>query len=147
MREFFASIYENIVYEGAFNLIYKQMFLDQGYIYIGLLFLLIPLVVLAAFYFERWFPYMKWWHWGIAVLVSSILVFGSTVAVFNIKILATSNPDLANALANPNSGYLEHAKSLRYLYGVINVGLALICSLIYSAALKRFSKLHSHLPI
>ncbi|MDZ7718039.1 MAG: hypothetical protein U5K72_04360 [Balneolaceae bacterium] len=147
MKDFFASIYEQILYDGKYQLIYDAMYNDQGYVAIGLMFILIPLAIMAIFYFERWFPYLRGWHWVIAVVVGLIIVFASTVGVFNLTILGTGDQQLAAAIANPDSGYYEHASVLRYYYGLYNVLLAFIVSLLYSILFKRFSKLHSHLPI
>lgn len=147
MRNFFANIYEQVLYNSRFDLIYQAMYSDQGYIFIGLMFLLLPLLVMALFYFERWFPYLKAWHWLFIVAIGLVGVFASTVGIFNSTVLATGDQALANELANPNSGYYEHATTLRYYLGFYNILLAFLVSLIYSAIFKRFSKLHSHLPI
>lgn len=147
MKDFFASIYEQILYDGRYQLIYDAMYNDQGYISIGLTFLLIPLIVMALFYYERWFPYLKAWHWVLTMLFGLVIVFASTVHFFNITIFGTANQQLAAMIANPESGYYEHASVLRYYYGFYNMFLAFVFTLIYSAIYKRFSKLHSHLPI
>lgn len=147
MKNFFASIYEQVIHDGGFQLIYDAMYHDQGYMLFWLIFLAVPLIVMVIFYFERWFPYLKAWHWILAVGIGLIIVFTCTVSVFNLTVLATGNQQLATALASPTSGYYEHALILRYLYGFYNVLLAFIVTLIYSAIFKRFSKLHSHLPI
>lgn len=147
MKDFFAIIYENVLYNGSYDLIYTAMFDDQGYISIGLAFIFIPFAFLAVFYFERWMPYLKAWHWILTVLIGLVVVFASTVGLFNITIFGTGNQQLANLIASPGSGYNEHASSLRYYYGFYNMFLAFIVSLIYSAIFKRFSKLHSHLPL
>lgn len=147
MKDFFASIYEQILYDGRFQLIYDAMYNDQGYILLGVIFLLVPLLIMAIFYFERWLPYMKSWHWILALVIIVAIVFGSTVGIFNVTILGTGDQQLSSNLANTDSGYYEHATILRYYYGALNSIYALIVSFIYSLVFKRFSKLHSHLPI
>jgi len=147
MKDFLATIFELVFYQGSYQMIYDTMFNDQGYLFFWLLFLGVPLVAMAIFYFEWWFPYLKAWHWAIAVGIGLVIVFTGTVSIFNLTVLATGNQQLASALANPDSGYYEHASVLRFYYGFYNVLLALFVSLIFSAFFKRFSKLHSHLPI
>lgn len=147
MKNFFASIYENVLYDSTFDLIYTAMYNNQGYIFIGLAFILIPLAIMAIFYFDRWLPYLKNWHWVITAIIVSCLVFAATVGIFNITIFGTPDQQLASLIANPDSGYYEHASALKYYYGLYNALLAFIVSVIYSAIFKQFSKLHSHLPI
>lgn len=147
MKDFFASIYEQILYDGRFQLVYDAMFNDQGYIAIGFVFIAVPFIVIGIFYFERWLPYLKAWHWLLAVAIGLIIVFASTVGIYNITIFGSGDQQLISALSNPDSGYYEHATTLRYYYAFYNMLLALIVSLLYSAIFKRFSKLHSHLPI
>lgn len=147
MNDFFANIYEQVLYQGKYQLVYTAMYENHGYIMIGFIFLIVPFIMLALFYFERWMPYLKARHWLLAIAIGLVIVIVSTVSVFNLTVLATGNQNLASLLANPDSGYYEHATTIRYYYGFYNVLLAFLVSLIYSALYKRFSKLHSHLPI
>ena len=147
MKRLFRFIYEEVLYDSRYQLIYDAMHNDQGYIFIGLVFIVIPIFIIGIFYLDRWFPYLKARHWMLAVALGLIIVFASTVAIFNSMIFGSGDQQLASVLANPDSGYYEHASFLRYYYGFYNMLLAFILSLIYSIIFKRFSKLHSHLPI
>lgn len=149
MRDFFAVIYETVfgLYNSDYNLIYRSMFEEQGYNTIGLVFILVPLVLMGLFYFAYWYPYGKAWHWGIAVAVGIIIIGGLTYHFFNVQILATNNPNLAEALYRPNTNYLQHAHELRTSYIIVNCLLGAVCSVLYSLIFKQFSKLHGHLPV
>ena len=148
MKELFASIYENVIFEAAHRIIFSHLFDNGGYIYLGMIFLLIPLLFTATFYFLYiWNPYAKWWHWLIVLIICLITVYGITYSIVNEEIFASSNRYLNDALANPELQHSEYGKGLLFKYGALNSGLGFIVFILYSFIFKQYSKLHAHLPI
>jgi hypothetical protein len=149
MRDFFAFIYETVfqLYDPNYIFFYNSLFNDNGYVTMGLTFILIPLVFVALFYFAFWYPYGKVWHWLLVVGIGILFVIGATISIYNLEIFASHNTDLVNAMNNPATGYYDHAIKMRYIYAGVNALLGIFFYLIYSLVFKRFSKLHGHLPI
>jgi len=148
IREFFAGIYESVIYDAAYDTIFMHLFQDWGYVYFGLIFIVIPLIFSALFYFLYfWNPYSKWWHWLIWLLVCLIFVFGITFGVANVEIFASDNDALIHALSDTGHSYYEFASLLPFLYGILNILFGLIVFLLFSWIFKQFSKLHGHIPI
>jgi hypothetical protein len=148
MNDIFAPIYETLfgLYDPKFDLIFSTLYNGGGYIKIGLIFILIPLIMWALFYFAWRNPYGKYWYWLLWLLFSCIVVFGVTWGVANTEIFASNNQNLIDALADPNTGYEQYASSLPIKYAMINTGLAIIIGFIFSLILKQFSKIQMHLP-
>jgi len=148
MRDIFAPIYETWfgLYNQSYDLIFTTLYNDGGYIKFGLSFILIPLVCWLIFYYVWRYPYGRWWHWLIWLIVATIIVFGTTWGIANSEIFASSNPDLIDALADPDSGYEAYAQTLPMKYVTINSILTVAISIIYSFIMKQFSKVQIHLP-
>jgi hypothetical protein len=143
-----AAIYETLfgLWNQAYDLIFTTLFNDGGYLKFVLAFVLIPLSCWFLFYFVWRYPYGRWWHWLIWLIVITIIVFGTTWGIANSEIFASSNQDLIDALADPDSGYEAYANTLPLKYATINSILAVIISFIYSMIMKQFSKVQTHLP-
>lgn len=148
MREFFAMVYETWfgLFNQAYNLIFRILFDDGGYIKLGLSFVLIPLICWGLFYFVWKYPYGRIIHWLIWLLVSVIIVFGTTYATANISIFASNSQALNDALADASTGYKDYADTLPLMYATFNSLLTLVIGLIYSLIMKQFSKIQIHLP-
>lgn len=148
MKDILAAIYETMfgLYNQAYDLIFTALYNDGGYLKFVLTWILIPLGCWLLFYFIWRYPYGKWWHWLLWLVVIVILVFGSTWGIANSEILASSNQDLIDAIADPESGYEAYAQTLPMKYATINSILAVGITIIYSFVMKQFSKVQTHLP-
>jgi len=149
MKEIFAALYENDwfgIYSENHYLIFQTLFDDGGYIKLGLSVILIPLFCWLVFYYIWRYPYGKLWHWLLWLLFTTALVFAATWGIANTEIFASSNQDLIDALAAPESGYDVYAASLPFKYALFNGGLSLFISLLFSLIMKQFSKIQIHLP-
>ena len=80
MNDAFATIYETWfqIWNIDYNLIFQTLFDDGGYNMFGLSFILIPLVLWILFYFVWKYPYGKFIHWLLWVLVTGLIVSGTT---------------------------------------------------------------------
>jgi len=148
IRDFFAATYETVfgIFDGKYSLIFSTLFDYGGYVKLGLLFFLIPLLFWIGFYYAWRYPYGKFWHWALWFLISGIVVFGCSWSLANTEIFASNNQQLTDALNDPQSGYKQYASDLPLNYAMINTGLALILGFIYSLILKQFSRIQMHLP-
>lgn len=148
MNDIFAIIYETWLdlYDLQFRLIFDTLFDDGGYIKLGIIFLLIPLIMFAAFYFLWKYPYGKFWHWLLWLLIVFLITGGISWGIANNEIFLSNNQALIDALAYPESGYEEYANTLPVKYAFVNGLLAISLGFIYSLILKQFSKIQIHLP-
>lgn len=148
MKDILAAIYETLfgLYNQTFDLIFTTLFNDGGYLKFVLLFVLIPLACLFLFYYVWKYPYGQWWHWLIWLIIVTLIVFGATWGIANSEILASTNQDLIDAIADSESGYEAFANALPLKYATINSVLAVIISFIFSMIMKQFSKVQTHLP-
>jgi len=148
MKDIFAPIYETWfgLYNQTYDLIFTTLYNDGGYIKFGLTFVLIPLICWLLFYYAWRYPYGRVWHWLVWLIFVTLIVLGVTWGIANSEILASTNQDLIDALADNESGYEVYANSLPLKYAFINAGLTVIISFIYSLIMKQFSKIQIHLP-
>lgn len=148
MDQFFAFIYDTLfgVYDPKFVLIYQTLFSDGGYVMFGADFIIIPLIFWLVFYYLWRYPYGKLWHWLTWLLVSVVIVLISTWAIAQKEIFDSNNQALIQAMADPQTGYRDHAAGLPIRYALINSFLALCIGFIYSIILKQFSRIQMHLP-
>jgi hypothetical protein len=148
ITESFAAIYETVfgIFNQNYSLIFSTLYDYGGYLKIGFLFLLIPLLLWLLFYYVWRFPYGKFWHWGLWLIICGIVVFVSTWSLSNLQIFASSNQQLIDALNDPQSGYSQYAAGLPVTYATINIFLSIIVSFILSLIMKQFSKIQIHLP-
>jgi len=147
MTNFFAMIYEFFFYNENFVEIFSVLFSSNGYLFLGLTFIIIPIIGLSVFYYLINNPYFTLKHWifnalliGFFVIITSWLI--STNIIFN-----TDYDVLQKCLNSPGSGYALFADSLSINIAIMNCILALILTFLYSIILKRFSKIHMHLPM
>ena len=148
MKDNFSTIYETWfqLYNSQFDSIFNTLFYDGGYIMFGLSFILIPLVLWLLFYYVWKYPYGKVWHWLVWLLITFVIVAGLTFGIANNEIFVSDNQALINALADPESGYEQFAKTLPLKYALFNGILTIGIGFIYSLILKQFSKIQIHLP-
>lgn len=148
MKDFFSIIYE--VWFGIFKQdfwqIFQVLFDDGGYIKLGITFLLVPLIMFAAFYYLWKYPYGKFWHWLLLLLIVFLITGGISWGISNNEIFLSNNQALIDALADPESGYEEYANTLPIKYALFNGLLSIAAGFIYSLIMKQFSKIQIHLP-
>ena len=147
MKDIFATIYETWfqLYDSQFSLIFDTLY-NAGYIMFGLSFILIPLILWLLFYYVWNYPYGKLWHWLVWLIITFLIVAGSTFGIANNEIFVSVNQALIDALADPESGYEQFAKTLPLKYALFNGILTNGVGIIYSLVLKQFSKIQIHLP-
>ena len=148
MNDLFATIYETWfnLFNPKFDLIFAALYYDGGYVEFGLLFILLPLLLFLLFYYVWKYPYGKFWHWSLWLLITTVIVSGLTYSIANSEIFASENKDLIKALNDPNSGFEQLAKTLIPKYALANGILTIGVGFIYSLILKQFSKIQIHLP-
>ncbi|MBZ9787603.1 hypothetical protein LB456_09060 [Psychroflexus sp. CAK57W] len=149
MNDLFAVLYEVTfgIYSEDYRVIFNTLFNESGYTYLGLSFILPPLIMFIIFYYVWTYPYGKLWHWVIWLFLCSLLTLGLTWALSNELIFNSSNNQLIDLIANPQSGYEDYALTLPLKYAFWNAGLSLILGVLLSLVLKQFSKVQIHLPI
>ncbi|MFT4684945.1 MAG: MFS superfamily sulfate permease-like transporter [Psychroserpens sp.] len=122
MNDFFEQIfYQNEwLYDAKFTTILgKAGFFTT----LGLLMFIIPLVVLALFYFLNKYPYGKWWHWIITWLVA-----GFIVGVISRNLL---NYELAEYVLSGDkkvSGFISNLSIANFIY---SLAVGFIISFVY----------------
>lgn len=148
MNDIFATLYETWlgIYSYDYPVIFNHIYENGQYIWLGLAFLLIPIPFWAVFYLLWRYPYGKFLHWFIWMVLSIITVAGTTYSIMNMAIFASNDQSLISALSNPASGYDSYANTLIITYAFYNSGLAVIAGFFYSLILKQFSKIQIHLP-
>jgi len=148
MKNIFAPIYETwfSIYEPNYRLLFDTLYNGNGYIYLGLSFIIIPLICWYLFYYTWKFPYGNFLHWLLWMLIAVVIVFASTWSIANSEIFASNNQKLIEALNDPETGYKEYATSLPTMYGSINSLMALLLGFIFALFMKRYSKVQTHLP-
>jgi uncharacterized membrane protein YuzA (DUF378 family) len=79
MNDFFASWYELLAYFDGFS---DDMYNQNLYITIGLCMVLIPVIILAIYYYAvNSVKFAKWWHWLLIVVVLCAINFGIAYSV------------------------------------------------------------------
>jgi RsiW-degrading membrane proteinase PrsW (M82 family) len=115
-------------------------------LYLGVAFIFVPLILFLGFYYLWKYPYGKFWHWLVWLIVTTILVTGVSWGIVQNQIFMSNNPDLINALSNADSGYKAYADTLLLKYAIYNGILGLVMGFLWSLILKQFSKHQIHLP-
>ncbi|MDR1848014.1 MAG: hypothetical protein LBR17_07880 [Bacteroidales bacterium] len=79
MNDFFASWYELLAYFEGFS---NDMYDNQIYLSIGLCMTLIPIAVLAIYYYAvNSVKFNRWWHWLLLVVVLCAANFGIAYSI------------------------------------------------------------------
>jgi hypothetical protein len=144
----FAPIYEKLfgLYDSDFSLIFDHLYDKGGYIEFGLLFILIPLVCWSFFYYVLKYPYGRIIHWLLCLIITIVVVSGSTYGVVRSEIFASNNEALNNAIADASTNYETYVSSLSLKYAIFNGLLSGVWGFVCSLVMKRFSKIQIHLP-
>ncbi len=146
MKDFFASLYEWLIYNPSCPLIFDTLYDNNSYILFAIIFLAIPLISLFVFYILYKNPYTTYFTWVIFLFSSIVLVFLITFAWAMREIYAV-NPALIGELNKPLSAYKAYAALLPLKYALVNCFLAAILGVIVSLIFKQFSKVQTHLPV
>lgn len=147
ISDFFATIYDSWfnIFNPDFQSPVFVYFFDSGfYIKIGLIFLLIPLVLMFVFYYLWRYPYGKWWHWLIWYVITILVVFDWTFGYAN-KFINASNAQEMITCYNVQA-CADYIKGLPMEYAKANLFLSIIVAIFWSLILKQFSKVQTHLP-
>jgi len=148
MNELFSAFYDSLfgIWNQNYPLIFSTLFDNGGYISLGLLFILVPLFLWLLFYYAWRYPYARFWHWLLWLLITGLIVYICTWGLAHSEIFSSGNQALTEALNDPQSGYREYASRLPVKYACVNAGSALVLGFFYSLILKQFSKIQMHLP-
>lgn len=153
MGPFYQHVEEILnIFNQDYDVIFETIFNNGTYNWLGLAFISAPFFLLLIFYLLWKYPYGKWWHWLIYVLIISVVVGIISWQIAYNGIFNSNSPDLNNLLDNntvpegAQMGYEDFAYNLLPKYAIINGVLASILSFTYSLILKQFSKIQIHLP-
>jgi len=148
LNSFFAAIYENLVFRADYFEIFFCLNNMGSYTKFGLIFLLIPIVFWFIFYYLWNYPYGRWWHWLIFLLVVTATVFGLTWSIANIEVLSKAPMLCQNVSVSFSEipGSYEYAQELYLSYSSWNCLLSLIVSFLCSLGFKQISTYQKHLP-
>lgn len=145
--DWFATIYERLF--SIFNADYQdpvfQYLFDSGfYIMLGVIFIFVPLALMALFYYVWHYPYSRWWHWLIWFAITILIVFGCTFGYANTFILGSNAPEMVPCFnVQVCSDYIN---GLPLEYAKANIILGMILGFIGSLILKQWSKVQTHIP-
>jgi MFS superfamily sulfate permease-like transporter len=136
----FYEFFENLfgLFKNAFAFVFQQFFNNGGYNTLGWILLLVPLIMLAIFYFLWKYPYANFWHWLIYIGIIALIVGGITYNSVALK--------LDNYLVDSDQLIVDFTNTLVLSYSILNACLSLLVSYIFSFILKRKSKIQMHLP-
>jgi hypothetical protein len=148
MKEIIASFYDSLfgIWNQNFQVIFTTLFDYGGYVKLGLLFILVPLVLWLLFYYVWRYPYGQFWHWALWLVISAVIVFTCSYGLAHAEIFSSPNQALTDALNDPESGYQAYASGLPVKYALANTVSTIVLGFIYSLIMKQFSKLQMHLP-
>ena len=148
MNDFFATIYENLlgIYNPDFDVIFQTLFDSNSYPVFGLIFIFVPFALFFGFYILWKYPYGKFGHWFIWLIIVFLSVGSITWFTANNEIFSSNNPELINLINNQETGYEQYARSLPIKYALWSSVFGITLGFIYSLFLKQFSKIQIHLP-
>ena len=150
MRYFFAMIYEWLLYNTKYNLLFKQLYQGNGYILLGLTLLFIPFLLFVLFYWDSRLPwgnpYRKKFNWFIWLIITAAVTIGASYAIVYPALFNSNDPALIQALNDPATNYVPFAEKLTLNISIINGVYSLITSFLWSLLLKQKSVLHIHIP-
>jgi hypothetical protein len=141
--DLFASIYqffENLL--GLFNQDYSIIFEDiyalGVYTKMGFSCLIVPVIVMAIFYYLYQNPYATILHWGVGLIIGLVIIAMITVNILRL--------DLAVYLLDDDPAVSGFTNKLIVSYTFINVFLGGIIGFLASLLLRLNSKVQMHLP-
>jgi len=123
------------LYNNSFDYVYNDLYDYGGYTNMGLILVFIPIFFTGWFYFFNKYPYVKKWHWGVMILISSIFVFGFTFSIANTAIAQSTGYPIPPEIS-----------SLPFNYSIFNAFVSIIIGFIYSLGMRPLSKCQMHLP-
>ena len=141
-----SALYEFLLYSNKFPLIFDNLYQNDIYNYLALIFILLPLSFMLLFYFFWKSPYGKFWHWFIWLLLAAIGTAVISGVYVNHAIFFSDNQLLNEALADSASGYEKYANTLPLKYALFNGLIGLLMGFLLSLFIKRYSKIQIHLP-
>lgn len=74
MKDFLASVYEYFVWHNVYSV---DLFNNNIYFLLILCFLIPPCITFGIFYFLVKYPFCRWWHWAL-ILILNLLLTGVT---------------------------------------------------------------------
>jgi len=145
--QLFGAIYDTIF--GIFNVnfhvpVFKFFFESGFYIWLGLIFIMVPLAFMFVFYYLWFYPYGQWWHWLILFVIAILVVFGTTYGYSRSFILGSNAPEMIGCYNVPACS--DYIQSLPMKYAWVNTILGIVVGFISSLLLKQGSKVQTHLP-
>lgn len=152
MRDFFAMIYEieGLIFKPDFLFLFKELFLGNGYILLGLSLLFIPLLSFMLFYWDSRFPwgnpYRKKFNWFLWLVLTAAILTGVSYAIVFPALFYSSNPVLIDAMKDPATGYAVFAAGLTVKLSILNGVYSLLVGFLWSLLIKQKSVLHIHIP-
>ena len=99
---------------------------------------------MAVFYYLWKYPSVKWWHWLIWYVITTLVVYGWTFGYANQFINASDAQEMITCYNVQECA--DYIKGLPMEYAKANVFLSLIVGFVGSLILKQFSKVQTHLP-
>ena len=150
MSNVFASIYEWLLYNMDYRLIFDCLYNGSGYGQLGLSLLLIPLLLFILYYWDSHLPwgnpYRKKFTWFIWLIIVAIIVVGSSYGIVYPAIMGSQDVSLQTALDDLTTGYYDFAQNFFVSISLLNGVYALLVGFLWSLLLKLKSVLHVHIP-
>lgn len=146
MKDLFASLYEYFIYDPNYSLLFQVLYDDGGYVNLGFSFILISLTLWAIFYYVWKYPYGKFIHWFVWLLIVACIIFGFSWWITDDAINFSNNQNLIAAMSDPQSGYQNFADTLPLKYALYNSFFSILIGFIWSTIMRPFSKIQMHLP-
>lgn len=146
LSDFFGYVYDSIfnIYDANISNVFNYFFGSGFYVIMGTIFVLIPAILMAVFYFLWKNPYGRWFHWLITLTITVIVVAISTYGYANYFINYSNAQDMLNCYADETCQSL--IKDLPFDYAIANLVSSAVISIVLSVIFKQFSKLQAHLP-
>lgn len=150
MRDFFAMIYEWLVYDNNFSLLFEQLYQGNGYNLLGFAMLLLPLLLFVLFYWDSRMPwgnpYRKKFNWFIWLFITAVVTIGVSYGIVYPALFNSNNSNLIQAMNDPATFYWPFAERLTLNISILNGAYSLLVSFLWSLLLKQKSVLHIHIP-
>lgn len=134
MNNFCANLYE---FQGLFDQVFSvNLFQNGAYVKLFFSALLPSFVILCVFYFGIKYPFCRWYHWFLGVVIASVV---TGILSFNI---------LTDHLANYMLELVQYPNVDVFVTNIIilNIVYCLIGSVIFSSILKQFNFPQKNIP-